>query len=556
MKRILVSLFLVLTMVVSSICCVGAAEPGTVEWFKGKFESSDPSKNTNVEEIEIPVKIEVKLSSGGTYGSAVTTTAGQFVDLKATLDMSAVKNLVASGKAVLDTKGEYDDVKDYPVTGLFVIKTSWAGILEEDTVNSPLAKGDLVGFEFDGVAGDVNTPIFDEAPDSRDFDIVDGKNVGVTAYIDASTTVDGVVTSLPSTITLEHKGLKVIGFDSIGGEFIFDDAFASTFTKVEFDDEARFVDYKFEVTPAKINKKFSNYSGGGVPTTYPLNVVDEDGKTVILGRYSADKEVTLDKAPEEIEGKKFLGWATEAGGDVVYKLGDTFKMPKSAVTLYPVWGDQPSLNKDEHFAYIKGYPDGTVRPEANISREEVATIFFRLLSAETRELYLAKTHNFVDVEADRWSNEAIATLAKAAIINGRTGTVFAPEASITRAEFATIAARFDSEPYTAGEDMFNDISGHWAAEYINRAATRGWVTGDGNGTFRPDDYITRAEAATLINRVLERNPETAEDLLETMIKFPDNADVNAWYYLNVQEAANDHDYVRKEDGVHESWVSL
>ena len=167
-----------------------------------------------------------------------------------------------------------------------------------------------------------------------------------------------------------------------------------------------------------------------------------------------------------------------------------------------------------------------------------------------------KLESFDDVEADRWSNEAIATLAKAAIINGRTGTVFAPEASITRAEFATIAARFDSEPYTAGEDMFNDISGHWAAEYINRAATRGWVTGDGNGTFRPDDYITRAEAATLINRVLERNPETAEDLLDTMIKFPDNADVNAWYYLNVQEASNDHDYVRKEDGVHESWVSL
>lgn len=563
MKRILVSLFLVLTMVVSSVCCVGAAEPGTVDWFKGKFESADPALNTNVEEIEVPVKIEVKLSDGGTYGPSVTTTTGQLVDLRATLDMSAVKALVTSGKLALDKQNKYNDVMNYPVTGRFVIKTSWTGILEEDTINNPLATGSLEGFKFYDNNGDeiANQIIFTETT-PRSFEIADGKNVGVTAYIDASTTVDGVVTALPSTITLEHKGLKVINFGDIDGEFVEEAVLANyenaTYTKVVFDSgvDERYVDYKFEVTPAKINKKSSNYSGGGVPTTYPVKYVDADGKTVVLGNYAIDKEVTLDKAPEAEEGKVFLGWATEVDGDVVYKLGDTFKMPKAAVTLYPVWGDEPSLNKAEHFAYIKGYPDGTVRPQANISREEVATIFYRLLSEETRAAYSTNTHSFTDVEGGRWSEEAIATLAKAGIINGRTKTAFAPEASITRAEFATIAARFDSDPYTAGEDMFSDITGHWAAEYINRAASHGWVTGDGNGTFRPDDYITRAEAATLINRVLERNPEAVEDLLDEMIKFPDNADTNAWYYLDMQEASNDHDYVRKEDGVHESWTAL
>lgn len=217
-------------------------------------------------------------------------------------------------------------------------------------------------------------------------------------------------------------------------------------------------------------------------------------------------------------------------------------------------GAKPSLNREEHFAYINGYPDDTVKPNNNITREEATAIFYRLLTEESRVRFETTVCAFTDVGETRWSRNEIATMAAAGIVNGKTATTFAPEAYITRAEFAAIAARFDELSYS-GEDMFADIAGHWAADEINQAASRGWVTGN-NGMFRPDDPITRAEAVTLINRVLDRQPETPEDLLEGMIVFTDNLDEDAWYYLAVQEAANGHDYVRKSDGVHETWVAL
>ena len=230
------------------------------------------------------------------------------------------------------------------------------------------------------------------------------------------------------------------------------------------------------------------------------------------------------------------------------------------VTIVRIGGKTPSggtdaeLNKGDHFAYVTGYPDGSFGPNKNITREETATIFYRLLTAESREKYASKESPFADVAQGRWSCEAIATMANAGVITGYPDGSFGPQKSITRAEFATIAARFLSDPYT-GETIFSDTKGHWAEDAINRAAAAGWIKGD-NGKFRPDDKITRAEAVTLINRMLNRQPESVEDLLDGMITFTDNMDPDKWYYLAIQEAANGHEYVIKADGIHESWTAL
>ena len=211
------------------------------------------------------------------------------------------------------------------------------------------------------------------------------------------------------------------------------------------------------------------------------------------------------------------------------------------------------LNGSNHFAYVVGYKDGNVRPQGNITRAETAAIFFRLLKEEVRSENLSKHNDFADVTEDSWYNTAVSTMAGMNILKGRTANSFVPQAPITRAEFAAICARFDSGKAEENSG-FTDISGHWAEKEIERAATLGWVSGYTDGSFHPDAPITRAEAMTLINRVLCRMPETKADLLDSMTKWPDNQP-SAWYYLAVQEATNSHTYEQK-DSKYETWTAL
>ena len=212
------------------------------------------------------------------------------------------------------------------------------------------------------------------------------------------------------------------------------------------------------------------------------------------------------------------------------------------------------LNGDDHYAYIVGYPDSTVRPQNGITRAEVATIFFRLLTDETRNANSTKSNSYSDVAAGAWYNHAVSTLSAMGIVKGDSHGKFNPNAPITRAEFAAIAARFDDKANTTAVD-FSDIASHWAKNEISAAANNGWINGYTDGTFRPNNKITRAEAMTLVNRVLKRLPETAEDLRNDMIKWSDNSDTSAWYYLAVQEATNSHYYDLKENK-HEKWSKL
>ena len=268
----------------------------------------------------------------------------------------------------------------------------------------------------------------------------------------------------------------------------------------------------------------------------------------------------------------FSGWRINGVGDVVTEIKDI----QQDVKLIGVWtrrssgggggssrptvdipDDVPTgLNGDDHFAYIVGYPNGNVEPNGNITRAEVATIFFRLLTEEVRTANSTQSNSLSDVTRGQWFNHAVSTLSSMGIVKGHNDGTFAPNAPITRAEFAAIAARFDDKN-TDTSSKFTDIASHWAKNEIGIAANKGWINGYPDGTFRPNQYITRAESMTLVNRVLNRLPENSSDLLNSMIKWPDNSDASAWYYLAVQEATNSHAYSDKsKDDKYEKWTTI
>lgn len=300
--------------------------------------------------------------------------------------------------------------------------------------------------------------------------------------------------------------------------------------------------------------RFGSTGGGsssGHSTRYTLHYESNGGTAYKDERCSSGTKVTLDKTPTR-ESYTFTGWYADKA--LTQKI--TSVTMNSDKTVYAGWeatGVPDKLNGDDHFAYVVGYSDGTVRPNANISRAEVATIFFRLLKADIRDGNLTADNDFSDVSDGQWHNKAISTMAKLGIVKGRRADRFDPDASITRAEFAAICARFNTKP-VENSSSFSDISGHWAENEIERAAAFGWISGYPDGTFHPDARITRAEAMTMINRVLCRMPQSESDLLDSMVTWPDNKPSD-WHYLAVQEATNSHDFNRQGE-VGESWTKL
>lgn len=215
------------------------------------------------------------------------------------------------------------------------------------------------------------------------------------------------------------------------------------------------------------------------------------------------------------------------------------------------------LEKGDHFNYVMGYSDGTIRPNNQITRAEVAIIFFRLLTKESRDYYYSESNDFTDVAATSKSNIAISTLTKAGILTGYSDGTFRPNAKVTRGQLAAIIARF-ADMKGDVDKTFTDIDGYWAKDLILLAASNGWIDGFGDGTFRPANYITRAQTMAIINRALDRQVSHVEDLLdeEVMNVWVDNMDPEAWYYFHVQEATNYHSYVRKGvNTLDEKWTA-
>lgn len=317
---------------------------------------------------------------------------------------------------------------------------------------------------------------------------------------------------------------------------------------LNFDGADGAIQVPFPVPVAHVDRELKNFT---------LTYVSNGGTEFDPETYKEGTEVPLSKIPTRA-GFSFLGWYADAAlTQLVTKV--TMDSDK---TVYASWKEDetPVLEKGDHFAYIIGYKDGYVRPNRNISRAEVATIFFRLLTDDAREKYWSSTNNYSDVKDTDWCNNAISTLSNMGILKGYEDGTFHPNAPVTRAEFAVIAARFSdgaADDYATFSDVPND---YWASKEIAKAAKLGWIKGYTDGTFRPTNNITRAEVMTLVNRVLERGVDE-EGLMEDAIQWADNKPGD-WYYYDVQEATNSHEYVRTDkpidgqDFCYEEWIKL
>ena len=278
--------------------------------------------------------------------------------------------------------------------------------------------------------------------------------------------------------------------------------------------------------------------------SYTVDLADRGSKDGSHSELYTNVEATLDTP---------VGKSTFPRPEVSYRINGDNSGGSSGGTIDIEEPQVPQgLNGDNHFQYVMGYTDGTVRPLAKITRAEVAAIFYRLLDDETRERYFTTENDFPDMKDTMWYNKAVSTLSNAGIITGCSDGLFHGSRNITRAELATIIAKFDDHVYE-GRDYFNDISTHWARTFINSSADNGWIVGDGSGKFRPYDDITRAEVMTMINAVLNRAVDE-DGLCDGYKKWPDNPKT-AWYYYQVIEATNYHDYEREAD-MTEDWIEI
>lgn len=363
-------------------------------------------------------------------------------------------------------------------------------------------------------------------------------------------TIPGVIDEATNTITFKHGGkdnAHVVVYDSS----------ADSFTWTINEDVTK--DARVQLTYSVKLTKPETAAG-----TYGVTDLNGDGKVDGTDTTYTDTDALYTNESATMVPKDSNG---KTGAELTFPKPSVFYTIKSSSGSHS-GGSRPSLNTKDHYGYIIGYPvdyytgqpttDQTkkpVRPEGKITRAEVATIYFRMLTDESRTKFWSQSNSYSDVKAGDWFNNAVSTLSNAGIIAGYEDGSFRPNGYITRAEFATIAARFFDVTYN-GKDLFPDISGHWAKDYINQAANKGFVNGYEDGTFKPDRNITRAEAVTLVNRTLDRHPDK-NHFTKDMLVWPDNMDQTKWYYADMQEATNSHTYQMKENSdktKYENWT--
>lgn len=507
---------------------------------------------TSLNILPIPPQVQAGEIRGANYGEKVVITITdpvcidyQWVSMDNPTDVASPANdYIRTGRAYT-AKAQQNSHQGYTFDGWYTDTTCTVPyvngtVLNTDTVLYGLWKAEP------GNLSVAKTVAGNNGDTSKAFNFtVTLGDTGINGTFGEMTFADGVATfvlkhgesktavGLPAGITYtvteaeaDKDGYTTTSVNA-SGSIIKDDTAAVTFTNTR-------------------NSSSSHHS-----TRYTLHYESNGGTTYKDERCSSGTKVTLDKTPTR-ESYTFTGWY--ANKALTQKI--TSVTMNSDKTVYAGWeatGVPDKLNGDDHFAYVIGYPDGKVHPEGNISRAETATIFFRLLKADIRDGNLTADNEFSDVSDGQWHNKAVSTMAKLGIVKGRRADRFDPNASITRAEFAAICARFSTRT-VENSGSFSDISGHWAENEIERAAAFGWISGYPDGTFRPDARITRAEAMTMINRVLCRMPQSKSDLLDSMVTWPDNKPSD-WHYLAVQEATNSHDFNRQGE-VGESWTKL
>ncbi len=555
MKKTVLSLVLVIAMLMSCICTVGSAEGVDLATLKSIVESR-PSL--------VPGDISVS-ANNSTYGDKIEITQTTPFYARAMLDMSKVKADVANVYQHLAS--EYHDTLDgKKVVGGFTITVNiGAGVVViPDAASSDT---NMAGFSFEEGGSPVDCTFFKE----KGARVESGNTITINVEVKQNATVKQLRNELPDKIYLTYGGLKAKVDTTIGGTI----TGSVTIKDIDGSSNDATIGFKFydvsagnntnvAIKPAAVDLPVvpsggsAGGGGGAAPeekTKYTVKYNTYGGTEYSDEVYQENKEIKIDKLPKK-DGYVFDGWYLDA--EFTTQI-DKLKIEKD-VTIYAKWVKErhpvpENLNGEDHFAYVIGYPDGTVRPDNNISRAEVTTIFFRLLKDEVRDSNLTDENVFEDVNDGDWYNMAISTMARLGIVNGRFEDRFVPDANITRAEFTAICARFDNTEVEY-EGNFKDIKGHWAEEYIKRASAYGWIEGYSDNTFRPDQFITRAEAMTLINRVLNRIPRSAGDLLyNDMAKWSDNMDQSKWFYIAVQEATNSNKYERP-DSLYKKWIEV
>lgn len=514
--------------------------------------------------------IENRILVGGTFASvdASFDVLGELVvnaydyDVNASDELKAdVRMLMGSGTTpgLVECMIKAVDDADYTVSNIWInlllskfVQMEISPSIELTTVNSvtpeerngKISNGSYVAFKNENVSdfgvADKNMN-FGTGNFSLKFFAEDPEHLGDYSYY-----------YVTDKVTCDTNGkITVVKDDSQPEEY---KAFVIMYRSNDTSDDSTFIE-SYPVTIVN----YTRPSGGGSSKLY-ITYNTNGGQTIGSTAHTRGSVVELNKVPVR-EGYIFTGWYSDAA--LTQKI-DSVTVTAST-TVYAGWKkdgsavvsvvDIPELLEGEHhYAYIMGYPEGDVRPYGNITRAETVTMVFRLLKDNVRTSNLTETNSFNDVNESDWFNKAVSTLAAMGIVEGRTETEFMPNANITRAEFATIFARL-AEFDAVAEQNYGDVDRHWAEEHIYEASSYGWIAGYEDDTFKPDKAINRAEAMTLVNRVLKRVPESKEDLLDGMTIWSDNRDTSAWYYLAVQEATNSHDHVMK-NAAYEKWTVL
>lgn len=518
---------------------------------------------------EAKVKTDILFGKGGAgFTGYYADTEGGYYDLKAIVDMTEVNDAM---KTLIQSTTE-EKAKAAEIAGSFELKITFDGKIDVPTPSAASLKCDIDGNESEFAK-------FFTVPTDSDITFADDV---LTVKVNVKSGLKGLdVYDFAAGKSLIGNVITITGSDVVAARYF--DVFTVTgsatgktlITKTDAEKEYE-VTYKFIDTDtgsaditANLEIRSSgggggggggsrpSYRPGGSTVVTPVNPATNKKVKFELGSgnsatvsdisVAAGAKVDLTKVnPGTRAGFAFKGWSVN--GKIVTEItvnDDTVVKAKWVNLVAPA-----EFNSTDHFAYMHGYPDGEVKPAANITREEVATIIYRLLNDAKKAEIAATDNNFSDVDSARWSNEAVSTLAKGGYINGYEDGTFKPANPITRGEFAAIIARFINS--TAPDAGYNDTKGHWAADAVNKVVDKAWVEGYEDGSFRPDANITRAEVATIVNRMLVRYTDAQNDS-RISVSFPDNHAYD-WYYYAIIEATNGHEkFQRRDNGYDENW---
>ena len=529
--------------------------------------ATQPSAN-----VDVTASIQVrKGGTDATWSTSTNALSMSLVDMTGTVDYrcnlnttivkNAIKEWYQYGLALInDAAGDDAAIKDalaanfnlWPVTGSFTVTITYPAALNVPTKYTDVTDPEyvpMIGFNEDAKS------LFEETSRTLNGNTltiviaIKDADVDGTAGIMEQALYDGVVNgTFLSELSFTVEGVTMTPFTSaqtttgsMTGATSFEIGQSST-------DSDRVFFSTNEARATLLAPQAGDSSASSTTNDYKVtfNVNGKTGEIDPMYVMGIVKSVTLPKPKKD--GFDFDGWYLDSA--MTQKVTGNITI-KDDIVLYGRF-ESKSFDTENHFAYVIGYEDGTVRAENNITRAEVAMIFYRLLRDDVRDKFFTTKNDFSDVNEGDWFNNAVSTMVNGGFILGYPDGTFAPNKSITRAEFATIAARTASLFDDAGAS-FSDIDGHWSEYYVLKAATAGWITGYPDGTFVPAKNITRAEAFTIINRVLGRSVDKA-GIHKNATFWTDLKD--EWYYCDVMEATNSHDHVRNTDGLTEIWTEI